>query len=154
MPDLESHRLAERLAYLGRSLSRDTVWGQKVREVFPRLEYNPKAKGRRKPRDEAPFARECRKALRKPSGSSYLSRSRKELYRDLLVGFASYPLVKRLGWSLEEIRSQWNWVSGSSFLNNEFLLTWQLVQNALPLNDWAFRAAWQTCLIVLAAAVG
>ena len=37
MPDLESHWLAERVAFLGQSLSRDTVWAQKVREAFPRL---------------------------------------------------------------------------------------------------------------------
>ena len=36
MPDQESNWLAERLAYLGWSLSRDTVWGQKVRDIFPR----------------------------------------------------------------------------------------------------------------------
>ena len=53
MPDLESHWLAERLAYLGRSLSRDTVWEQKVNVAFPHLESSPKAEGRRQPRDEA-----------------------------------------------------------------------------------------------------
>ena len=32
-------------------------------------------------------------------------------------------------------------MTSSSFLNNsEFLLTWQLVRNALLLNDWSFKA--------------
>ena len=35
MPDLESHRLAERLAYLSRSLSKDTVWGKSERRLSP-----------------------------------------------------------------------------------------------------------------------
>ena len=44
MSDLKSHWLAERLAYLGRSLSRDTMWGQKVRDTFLPLESSPKPK--------------------------------------------------------------------------------------------------------------
>ena len=57
------------------------------------------------------------------------------------MGSALDPLVKRLGWSVGEIRSQWNWAPGSGFLkNSEFSLTWQLVRNALALNDWAYRA--------------
>ena len=56
MPDLESYWLAERLTYLGRSLTKDTVWGLKVRDAFLRLRSNAEAEGRRKPRDEAPFA--------------------------------------------------------------------------------------------------
>ena len=103
MPDLESHRLTERLAYLGRSLTTDAVWSLKVRVAFPDLGLCPLAEGRRRPRDD--------------------------------------PLVERLGWSAEEIRSQWNWVPGSGFLNNsEFSLTWRLARNALALNDWAYRA--------------
>ena len=141
MPDLESHRLAERLAYLGQSLTTDAVWSLKVRVAFSQLRLNPKAEGRRRPRDEAPFVIECRRALRNLPRSSDLSRSRKELYRGLVVGSASDPLVKRLGWSVEEVRSHWNWAPGSGFLNNSgFSLTWRLVQNALALNDWAYRA--------------
>ena len=63
--------------------------------------------------------------------------------RELEVVFPklSDPLVEWLGWSLEEIRSQWNWASVSSFLNNsEFSLTWRLASNALPFRDWAFKA--------------
>ena len=134
MPDLESHWLAERLAYLGRSLTGDAVWRRKASQTFLRLQSNPKAEGRRKPLGEALFVRECRKALRNLLGSSDLSRPRKELYRELVVGSASDPLRERRGWTAEEIRSHWNWVPGSSFLNNsEFSLTWRLARNALPL---------------------
>ena len=93
MSDLESHWFAERLAYLGRFLSRDTVWGRKVRDAFPRLKSIPKAEGRHQPSDEAPFACECHKALRNLPVSSDLSQSRKELYRELMVSSASDSLV-------------------------------------------------------------
>ena len=92
MPDLESHWLAERLAYLGRSLTGDAVWRRKASRTFPRLKSDPKAEGRRKPLGEALFVRECRKALRNLLGFSDLSRPRKELYRELVVGSASDPL--------------------------------------------------------------
>ena len=53
----------------------------------------------------------------------------------------SDPLVEWLSWSVEEIRSQWNWAPGSGFLNNsEFSLIWCLARNALALNDRAYRA--------------
>ena len=81
MPDLESHWLAERLSYLGRSLSRDMMRGQKVRDVFLRLESHPETEGRFKPKGAGPFTRECRKSLRKLPWSSDLSRSLKELFR-------------------------------------------------------------------------
>ena len=86
MPDLGSHWLTERLAYLGRSLSRDMVWRQKVRDVFPCLKSNPKAKGHHRARDEALFICECCMAVRNLSGSSDLSRPQKELYRELVGG--------------------------------------------------------------------
>ena len=136
MPDLESHRLAERLAYLGRSLTTDAVWSLKVRVAFPCLRLNPKAEGRRRPRDETPFVIECRRALRNLPRSSDHFRSRKELYRGLVVGSASDPLVERLGWSAEEVRTHWNWAPGSGFLNNsEFSLIWRLARNALALSN-------------------
>ena len=97
-----------------------------MRVAFPRLSSNPEAEGRRRPKDEAPFVRECRRAIRNLPRSSDLSRSRKELYRGLVVGSASDPLVKLLGWSMEKIRSQWNWAPGSGFLNN--------------FDDWDYRA--------------
>ena len=78
--------------------------------------------------------------------SSNLSRPRKELYRELVVGSASDPLSKWRGaawrgWTAEEIRLHWNWAPGSSFLNNsEFSLTWRLVRNALPLHGLNYKA--------------
>ena len=155
MPDLESHWLAERLAYLDRSLMGDAVWRRKASRTFPRLKSDPKAEGRRKPLGEALLVRECRTALRNLVGSSDLSRPRKELYRELVVGSVSDPLSERRSWTAEEICSHWNWAPGSSFLNNsEFSLTWRFVQNALPLLVWTSERAWQTYPIALAAAVG
>ena len=92
MPDLESHWLAERLASLGRSLTGDTVWRLKASRTFPLLKLVPRAEGRRKPMGEALFVRESRAALRNLPGSSDLSRLRKDLYRELVVGSASDPL--------------------------------------------------------------
>ena len=46
MPYLEGHWLAERLGYLGRSLTTGTVWGLKVRGAFLRLRSNPEAEDR------------------------------------------------------------------------------------------------------------
>ena len=141
MPDLESHWLAERLAYLGRSLTGDAVLRLKTSWTFPRLKSDPKAEGRRRPLGEALFIRECRKALRNLLGSSDLSWPRKELYRELVVGSASDPLSERRGWTAEEIRSHWNLAPGSSFLNNsEFSLTLRLVRNALPLAGLNYKA--------------
>ena len=140
IPDLNSHRLVERLAYLGRLLTTDAVWSLRVRVAFSVLRLCPKAEGRRRPRDEPPFVIECRRALRNLPRSSDLSWTRMEIYRGLVVGSASDPLVERLGWSAEEIRSQWNWAPGSGFLNNsEFSLIWRLARNVLALNDWAYR---------------
>ena len=141
MPDLESHWLAERLAYLGRVLTGDSVWRRKASQTFPRLNSDPKVEGRRRPLGEVLFVRECRKALRNLLRSSDLSWPRKELYRELVVGSASDSLSERRGWTAEEIRSHWNWAPGSSFLNNsEFSLTWRLVRNALSLRGLNFKA--------------
>ena len=141
MPDLESHWLAERLAYLGRSLTGDAVWRRKAGRTFPRLQSDPKAEGQRKPLGEALFVRECRKVLRNLLVSSDLSRPPKELYRELVVGSSSDPLSERRGWTAEEIRSYWNWAPGSSFLNNsEFSPTWRLARNALPLLGLNYKA--------------
>ena len=63
MPDLESHWLAERLAYLGRSFTGDTVWRQKVNRTFPRLKSDPKAEGLCKLMGETAFVHESRSAL-------------------------------------------------------------------------------------------
>ena len=141
IPDLESHWLAEWLAYLCRSLTGDAVWRRKASRTFPRLKSDPKAESRRKPMGETPFVRECQTALHNFPGSSDLSRPRKELYWELVVVSASDPLSERRGWAAEEIRSHCNWAPGSSFLNNsEFSLTWRLARNALPLLSLDFRA--------------
>ena len=104
MPD------AERLAYLGQSLSRDMMWGQKVRNVFPCLECNPNTEGCCKPRGEALFICKHYKVLCNLPGSSDLSQFWKELYQELVVDSTSDPLVEQFSWSLEEVHSQWNWV--------------------------------------------
>ena len=73
------------------------MWRRKTSRTFPRRQSDPKAEGRRKPMGEALFVRECRTALRNLPGSSDLSRPRKELYRELVVGSASEPLSERRG---------------------------------------------------------
>ena len=141
MPDPESPWLAERLAYLGRSLSGDAVWRQKASRTFIHLKSDPKAEGRRKPLGKALFVCKCRTALRNILGSSDLSQPRKEMHWELVVGSASNPLSERRGWTAEEIRSHWNWAPGSSFLNNsEISLNWRLVRNALPFRDSNYKA--------------
>ena len=67
-----------------------------MRAVFPRLKSNPKAEVHRNPRDEVSFARECRMPFRNIPVSSDLSRPRKELYRELMMGSASDPLMEQL----------------------------------------------------------
>ena len=119
----------------------DSELRRKASRTFPHLNSDPKAEGRRRTLGEALFVRECRKALRNLLGSSDLSRPRKELYLELVVGSASNLLSERHGWTAGEIRSHWNWAPGSSFLNNsEFSLTWRLVRNALPLHDLNYKA--------------
>ena len=118
----------------------DAVWRQKASLNFPRFKSNPKAEGRRRPAGGTPFILECRKALHKPSGSTDLSRFQKELYREQGVGSTSDPLSERHGWTVEKIRSHWNWAPGTSFLNNsKFSITWRLARNALPHLGLNFR---------------
>ena len=74
----------------------NAVWRRKAGRTFPRLKSEQKAEGRRKPMGETPFVRECRMALRNLPGSSDLSQSRKELYRELVLDSASDSLSKRL----------------------------------------------------------
>ena len=120
MPDLESHWLAERLAYLGQSLTGDAVWRRVG--LFLASSQTQRLKVDISLWAKHWFVRECRKALRYLFGSSDLSRPRKE--SGASGGF-------RLGL---ELSSHWNWAPGSSYLNNsEFSLTWRLVRNALPL---------------------
>ena len=92
MPDLEIHWLPERMAFLDRSLTGDSVWGQKVKKAFRRLKFNPKAESYQRPSGEALFFAEWRKALRNLPVSSDLLRSTKELHWELAVDTASDPL--------------------------------------------------------------
>ena len=116
------------------------MWRRKASRTFSYLKSDPKAEGQRKPKGELPFVRECRTALRSFSSSSYLSRPRKELYRELVVGSASDSLNKQRGWTAEEVRCHWHWTPVSGFLNNsEFSLTGRLARNALPLLGLNFR---------------
>ena len=142
IPDLENHWFAERLAYLGQSFSMDLVWKPKASNTFPRLMSDPKAEGWHKLRGKTLFVQECCKAFHNLPGSNELSWSQKELYWELVVGSASDPLMDRLGWSMKEVYSHWNWVPGLGFLNNsEFSLTWQLAWNTLPLFGLNYKAS-------------
>ena len=52
-----------------------------------------------------------------------------------------YYRSERHGWTVDVIRSHWNWAPGSNFLNNSgFALTWRLIRNALPLLGLNYRA--------------
>ena len=73
------------------------MWRRKASRTFPRLKSDPKAEGQRKPLGEALFVHKCRTAFRKLLGSSDLSRLRKELYWELVVGSALDPLSERRG---------------------------------------------------------
>ena len=55
MLDLGSHWFAEKLAFLYRSWTGDTVWGRKVEVVFPKLECKPRAEVRRSPGGESTY---------------------------------------------------------------------------------------------------
>ena len=95
MPDLENHRFAETLTYLGRFfLKKGELEG---REGVPRLNSDPRAEGHHKLMGEALFIRERRKAICNFPESSDLLQSQKELYQKLVVGSASNPLLDRFG---------------------------------------------------------
>ena len=120
MPDLESPWLAERVAYLGRSLTGDAMWRRKASRIFFLLKVN--------------ISRWAKHCLPASAERPFVTFPGLVLYRELVVGSASYPLSERCGSTAEEIRSHWNWAPWSSFLNNsEFSLTWWLARNALPL---------------------
>ena len=152
MPDLEGRWLAERLAYLGGSLTGDAVWRREASRTFPRLQSDPGAEGRREPLSEALFVRECRRALRGLLGSSELSRPQKELYRELVVGSASHPLSERRGWrrsALTGIGRQ----DRASRTTPSSRSPGDLFEMRYPLSAWTTKRACQTCPIALAAAV-
>ena len=126
MPDRECHWFAERFTLLGRSLTAETVWKARLRWILPIFRQTPWLK--------AAVSQGVKQCCLSRTVRSFVSSDhswpRKELYCDLVVVDASDPIVEWLGWSPEEIHSQWNWVSGSHFLNNSF--TWRLARNALP----------------------
>ena len=76
---------AERLAYMGCSLSKDTVWRWKASNSFLGLKSDPKAEGQCRWKGKALFVREHCKGLCNFPGSSNLSWPRQELYWDLVV---------------------------------------------------------------------
>ena len=135
------------MSFLNRSVTGEHLWERKVKEFFPKLEFNPRAEAFRRPSGDTEFFKECREALRRlPGSSDPFSQSRKMLYKGLVEGTASDPLCKRLGLSEGELFSLWNWAPGSEFLNNsEFSLTWRLVRNALPLRDLSFKVGAVDC---------
>ena len=141
MPDLESHWLAERLAFPDQSRTRHTVWGQKAKKAFPCLKSNPKAKRCRRLRGEAPFFAKCWKAFRNLPMSSDLSQSRKELYWELVVGTTS-DLFDGIGRQV-----QVSWTTLSSLSPGGSLGT------HYPSPAGLSRQALQTCLITFAVAV-
>ena len=116
------------------------MWSWKIGDAFPNLYSDPRVEYRRRPRGEAQFLNECRRALGKLPRSSDLSRPRKELYRGLVEGVAKDPLRKRLDLTEGESLSLWSWAPGADYLDNsEFSLTWRLMRNGLPLNDVLFK---------------
>ena len=133
MADIENHWFAGRLFYLGRSLPNGTTWKRRASDTFPRFKSDTKAECQRKGAKDRFFANAV-SPFATLLGPVTFFLSQKELHREIVVGSTSDPLVNWLGWSMEEIRSRWNWALGSVFLNNsEFSLTWWLAWNALLL---------------------
>ena len=141
MPDLENHWLAEKLAYLDWSLSRNMVWEQKMRDVFPCPEFDPKADGHRKPKAAASFTQVYRKT---PSPVNFVN-----------------P-VTFLGLERKCIRSLW-WVPAG--LKRRFVLneigrqvraSWRhggFHGTLCPLPTEHWKRVWQICPIASAAVV-
>ena len=134
------------MAYLGRSLSKDTMWRRKASDTFPRLKSDLSG--------DVPFVRECHKALRNLPGSSDLSRPRKELYRNLVVDSASDTLVDRLvdgggGFTRikigRQVRVPWTTLSSRSPDG--------LHETRCPFSAWITKRVKQACPIIHAAAV-
>ena len=138
MPCIQSHLDACRLAFLAKASNEDseTLWGHKVRALFPRLDYLPGVESRRRPRSESKFHRECRLALARMPRSSDLSTPRRTLYQGLVEGSVKDDYRDRLDNSKEEIHSLWSWAPGRGYLDNsEFSLTWKIAHNVCELRD-------------------
>ena len=117
-------------------LSRDTVGDKRLEMPF--LAWSPAPK----PKVVVSLGWKHRKASRNLPGSRELSWSRKELFRELVVGSASDPFVTRLGWLLREVCSQWNWAPGLGFWNNS---PGGLHGMRCSLPTGLSKRAWQTC---------
>ena len=81
MVDLESHWLAERLAFLGRFLMGDAVWKCEIEVALLKLASNPKAEGCHRPKGVGLLLSKYHKALHKLP--------QKKLYQELVVGTTS-----------------------------------------------------------------
>ena len=138
MPSVQAHLDAARLAFLAKASNEDheTLWGQKVGALFPRLYTHPGVESRRRPRYESEFLRECRLALGRMPAFCDLSTPRRILYHRLVEGSANDNLEKRLGYWKPEIYCHWSWAPGAGYLDNsEFSLTWRVARNLCPLRD-------------------
>ena len=142
-PDLESHWLTERLAFLSRSLTTDAVYRRKVERAFLCLKSNPEAVVGQGVKHRI----SSNKAFCKLPVSNDLSRSQKELYRDQVEDSVSDPR----GLSREDVHSQWNWVRVSWTIPN-FRSPGALPRMYCLLPTGLSRQAWQTCLIAPAGA--
>ena len=89
-------------------------------------------------------------------GSSDLSRSRKELYRDLMLGSASDPQVDRLGSAGRWMRFTCIGIGcqvRASWTTQSYRSSSGLHGTRCPFSAWITKWALQTCPIVIAAAV-
>ena len=140
MPYLENHWFAERLASPGWSLSTDAVWRRKASDSFLRLKSDPKAEDRRKLRGEALFSEDAVRLFATflgPVTFLGLERSFQELVVDSAGRWGKFAHI-RIG---RQIRATWTIPSSRS--------PGSLHGTRCPFSPWA----WQTCPIVLAAAV-
>ena len=132
MPDLENHWFTERLAY--NPCQRTLCGGE--RQVIPFLTLNqaPKLKANIRWWVKHHLSTNAVRSFATFLGSSDLSQPLKKRHRKLVVSSASDPHIDWLSWSMEEVHSNCNWTPGLGVFNNsEFLPTWWLVQNVLPL---------------------
>lgn len=144
MPDVSSHKYASRLSFLRRSLTEEPLFEQSVKAAFPSLKVSSiPTDAYQKRRGETEFQAECRSALRALVASNNekgLAVPRNALYRELVGGRASDPLIKQQGLSKEQVRNMWSWAPGADYLSNsEFSLTWRLARNALHVNKILYK---------------
>ena len=140
MPDLESHWLAEKLAH-----ARTRCEGEKGVGLFlassqtqrPKVDVGRWAQHRLS-------ANAVRFFVTFP-GPVTVNSPRKNCIGNWW--WAPLRTRERHGWTTEKVRSYWNWVPGSGFLNNsEFSLNWQLARKHVDwlrsLQQWLGRNGW------------